>query len=217
MTHAAGSPGIGVDGRLIVVTDRAQAAVTGQGLIDVVAAAADGGAPVVLLREKDLPRGERARLAAALVSVLAGSGTALLVATDARLAEEVGAVGVHLAAADDAWEAVAEAGRWLLVGRSCHGIPELQAARSAGLDYATLSPVWATASKPGYGPGLGLGGLAAGVAAVPGLPVYALGGVEPGRAADCLSAGAAGVAVMGAIMRADDPAKVVRSLLEELS
>jgi thiamine-phosphate pyrophosphorylase len=103
-----------------------------------------------------------------------------------------------------------------VVGRSCHSAAELQAAQAAGVDYATFSPVWPTASKPGYGPALGLRGLAAGVASVPGLPVYALGGVEPGRAAPCRAAGAAGAVVMGVIMRAPDPEPVVRSLLAEL-
>ena len=50
---------------------------------------------------------------------------------------------------------------------------------------------------------------------MPDLPVYALGGIEPGRVAGCRDVGAAGVAVMGGIMRAEDPAKVVRLLLEE--
>jgi thiamine-phosphate pyrophosphorylase len=77
--------------------------------------------------------------------------------------------------------------------------------------------VFATDSKPGYGPALGLDGLAAGRRAVPGLPVVALGGVEPGRARACVEAGAAGVALMGAVMRAGDPAAVVRSVVEELA
>lgn len=79
----------------------------------------------------------------------------------------------------------------------------------------TLSPVWETASKPGYGPALGVEGLAAAVAAVPGLPVYALGGIGPGRVAACVEAGAVGVAVMGAVMGAVDPGAVVRQILVE--
>jgi thiamine-phosphate pyrophosphorylase len=224
---------------LIVVTDRRQAAeAAGRGLVDVVTAAVEGGADTVLLREKDLPRNDRARLAAALLGVLAPAGGALLVASDVALAQSVGAAGVHLAAAD-AWpdpagrsffeperpvgdhlgskKRQAGASERPVVGRSCHSVDELRAAQGEGVDYATLSPIWATDSKPGYGPALDTDGLAAACAAVPGLPVYALGGVTPGRAAACRAAGATGVAVMGAIMRADDPAKVVRMLLEEWS
>jgi thiamine-phosphate pyrophosphorylase len=102
------------------------------------------------------------------------------------------------------------------VGRSCHTVAELAAARRDGVDRVTYSPVFATESKPGYGPALGLDGLATGCRAVPDLPVLALGGVAPGRARACAAAGAAGVALMGTVMRADDPAAVVRSVVHEL-
>ena len=94
------------------------------------------------------------------------------------------------------------------MGRSCHDLAELQAAADEGCDYATLSPVFPTASKLRYGPALGVDALHR-----PPLPVYALGGVTDGNAADCRAAGAAGVAVMGAVMRAADPARTVSELL----
>jgi thiamine-phosphate pyrophosphorylase len=101
-------------------------------------------------------------------------------------------------------------------GRSCHSIEELETAGDEGFDYATLSPVFPTPSKPGYGPALGVEGLRRGAAAVPGLPVVALGGVTAGNAAACVDAGAAGVAVMGAVMAAPDPYAVVREILVAL-
>jgi thiamine-phosphate pyrophosphorylase len=110
-----------------------------------------------------------------------------------------------------------EARRPLLMGRSCHSVADLRAAHQEGLDYATLSPIWPTSSKPGYGPPLGPEGLTTAVAAVPDLPVYALGGVTLGRIAACLAAGATGVAVMGEVMRAPDPRSTVRALLTELT
>jgi thiamine-phosphate pyrophosphorylase len=102
------------------------------------------------------------------------------------------------------------------VGRSCHTIAELKVADAAGAAWATYSPVYATASKPGYGPALGPAGLAAGCRAVPGLAVLALGGVVPGRAAACRAAGAVGVAVMGTAMAAAAPDALVAALLAEL-
>jgi thiamine-phosphate diphosphorylase len=200
---------------LVVVTDRRLAAECGHGLVDVVAAAAEAGARWVLLREKDLPAAERRRLAEDLVAVLAPAGGRLIVAGDPGLAADVGAAGVHLAAADP-WPPPAAGGN-RIVGRSCHDVDELRSARREGATYATLSPVFATPSKPGYGPALGLDGLAAACAAVPELPVLALAGVGPGRARDCLAAGARGVAVMGKVMRSPDPAAAVRSLLAELA
>ena len=86
----------------------------------------------------------------------------------------------------------------------------------AGADYVTLSPVFLTDSKPGYGPALGLDALAAAAAAAPG-PIIALAGITPDNAASCLAASARGIAVMGEVMRADDPEATVRRLLAAFS
>jgi thiamine-phosphate pyrophosphorylase len=231
---------------VVVVTDRALASAGGRTLAAVVAAALAGGAGAVLLREKDLPAGARRRLARDLRELTAAHDAELWVASDPALADAVGADGVHLAAADPwpetppatppprhgscdgiGWPATRSVTRTrrpgpsrrlagVPVGRSCHTLADLEAARREGADRVTYSPVFATASKPGYGPALGLAGLAAGCRSVPGLPVLALGGIGPGRAGACVDAGAAGVAVMGAVMRADDPATVVRSVVHEL-
>ena len=76
----------------------------------------------------------------------------------------------------------------------------------------TLSPIFLTGSKPGYGPALGLDALAAAACTAPG-PIIALAGIGPDNAAQCLAAGARGIAVMGEIMRATDPERTVRRLL----
>jgi thiamine monophosphate synthase len=185
---------------VIVFTDRRQAR---RPLPDVVRSAVDGGTRLVVLRERDLPDGERAALAARLRTVLGAVGGRLLIAGRD-----------HLAAAEP-WPAVPPE----LVGRSCHDARELAAAAAEGASYATISPVFPSRSKPGYGPPLGLSGLAslcagAGRAvAGGGLAVYALGGVETGdQARACRQAGAAGVAVMGVVMRAVDPGAVVAEL-----
>jgi len=170
---------------LMVLTDRAQCSGP---LVDVAAAAVGAGARAVVLREKDLPDARRAVLADQLRAVLAPVEGVLIIA---------GARGdaVHLSASD-----AFPARRPALVGRSCHDAPEVRAASEEGCDYVTLSPVFATASKPGYGPALGTHGLAA-LTAVATSPVYALGGVHPPDVAECLAAGASGIAVMGPVMR----------------
>lgn len=170
---------------MLVLTDRTQCSGS---LVDVVAAAVDAGARAVVLREKDLAETRRAELAQQLRLVLAPVG-GLLIRAGAR------GDAVHLAARD-----AFPAPRPALVGRSCHDAAELTAAGEEGCDYVTLSPVFATASKPGYGPVLGAEGLAA-LTPVATTPVYALGGVQPPDVADCLAAGASGVAVMGPVMR----------------
>ncbi|HET9072333.1 MAG TPA: thiamine phosphate synthase [Acidimicrobiales bacterium] len=170
----------------------------GRPLLEVLGAAVDGGARAILLREKHLPRPERQALAAAVSALLQPHGGVLLVASDPAIPAD----GVHLAAAD-----AFPLGLPALCGRSCHSRAEVAAAAAQGCHYATLSPVFATASKPGYGPLLGPAALAGHP-----LPVWALGGVDAGNTGACLRAGAAGVAVMGGVMRAPDPAAAVAEL-----
>lgn len=209
---------------LVVLTDRAQAR---GDLLEVIGAAVEGGARAVLLREKDLPYAHRRALALQLLETLSSVGGLLLLASDVELARQVGAAGVHLAGGDpwpDRRSHPHGGDDGLLVGRSCHTVAELRDARRQGADYATISPVFSTMSKPGYGPPLGLEGLASACrslvedeeSARRSLPLIALGGVGSGAVAACLAAGAAGVAVMGEVMRADDPASTVRALLGEL-
>ena len=187
--------------RLVVVTDRTQAAGP---LPGVVAEAVTAGARAVVLRDRDLPADERAALAAELRSVLDPVGGLLVTAGAATSPAHPGAV--HLAAAEPFPDP-----RPALVGRSCHSAAELVRARDEGCDWAFLSPVNPTASKPGYGPALGVEGFARLQPLGP--PAYALGGVGPDDVPRLLVAGAAGVAVMGPVMR--DPS-VVREYLAAL-
>lgn len=182
---------------LLVLTDRTQC----EGpLLTCLSTAVDSGARTVVVREKDLSTGERERLAREVRALLAPLGGTVIVA---------GTEGdrVHLAAHDPFPDP-----RPKLVGRSCHSADELEYARREGCDYATISPLHPTDSKPGYGPALGLEALAALTPVGP--PTYALGGIRPDDAAPCLAAGAAGIAVMGAVMR--EP-KLVAAYLENLA
>jgi len=76
-------------------------------------------------------------------------------------------------------------------------------------------PVFETSSKPGYGPALGPEGLALVAKTCP-VPVIAIGGINPENTPDCVLAGAAGIAVMGGVMRAKDPADVIAQLIGAL-
>jgi len=195
---------------LLVLTDRLAAAACGRTLPETVAAAVGAGARAVVFREKDLTRADRWSLGAEVAAVMPPDGW-LIVASDARLATELGAVGIHLAAGD-LWPERAPT----VVGRSCHDRAELRAAAAEGVDYVTVSPVYPTRSKPGYGPALGMDELRDLIASPDAPPVYALGGVDAARAPECLTAGAAGVAVMGAVMAAEDSAAAVAALLAAL-
>ncbi len=181
--------------RLLIVTDRHQAAKPLPELCGDLLAA---GARWIWLRDRDMPRAERRALAFDLADRAARHGGTLTVGADVELAAEVG-TGVQLGAGADVAAARRRLGPGRPIGVSAHGLADLDAAREAGADYATLSPVFASASKPGYGPALGLDGLRAAAAA--GLPVLALGGVTAAAARGCREAGAAGVAIMGEAMR----------------
>lgn len=185
---------------LLVLTDRLGCG--RRDVVDVVRAAADGGATAVVVREKDLPRAQRARLVLRLREVVA----TVVVASD----RSIPADGVHLAGADP--HPGLDQRHDGLVGRSCHSPADLDRAASEACDYATLSPVFGSSSKPGYGPVLGTAGLGDAP-----LPVYALGGVDAGNAGACIAAGAAGVAVMGAVMAAADPAAAVAAILRAIA
>ena len=100
-----------------------------------------------------------------------------------------------------------------LVGYSAHDAEDAARAKAVGADYITFSPIFPTASKPDARPA-GLASLRQVVTAVDPLPVLALGGIDASNAAACLEAGAAGVAVIGAVLRQRDIARAVRNLLE---
>lgn len=197
---------------LLVISDRSQAR---SPLIEVAAAAFAGGCRWFSLREKDLPAAERRALLAELVALARDCGAAVTVHDDIEATVATGAAGVHLPGGSDPAAARASLpGK--LIGASAHSAAEATALTAAGADYVTMSPVFLTASKPGYGPAIGLDGLAAAVAAAR-RPVIALAGITPANAGSCLKAGAAGIAVMGEVMRAADPEAIVRALVAVLT
>jgi len=180
--------------RLLLLTDRAQLR-PGRALTRTVRECADAGLAAVVVREHDL----ELRLRRALVAHLAEVDGLTVISS--RLPDP-SAMGVQLAAHQAAvpgWH-----------GRSCHDVDDVRRAAAEGARYATLSPYAATASKPGHGPPLD----ADAFARDDGIPVLALGGIDPDNAHAAREAGAHGVAVMGAVMRARDPAGVVARLLE---
>lgn len=181
--------------RLLVLTDRSQLS-PGRCLRVQMALCRDAGLTHVVLRELDLLDPQRERLAADLADL------GLMVIAARR--DLVAAAGVHLAAHQPAAPGT--------FGRSCHDRAEVARAAAEGARWATLSPYTTSASKPGHGPPLPPGAFTD----LP-VPTFALGGVSPANACAAREAGAHGVAVMGAVMRAPDPGAVVAALLEAVA
>ncbi len=164
---------------------------------------ASGGVQWIQLREKDLAPAQLLDLARQLRSTIRDSGTRLLLNGPAELAAQAGFDGVHLPGAWTA-EAVQSARRAYAASRAgkpvlsvaCHAPEDGARARSAGADLALFAPVFEK-PLPGAQPALagqGLRALAACCQAASPIPVFALGGVHAENAADCLRAGAAGIA-----------------------
>lgn len=197
---------------LLVISDRLQAM---HPLVEIAEAAFRAGCRWFSLREKDLTSGERRDLLRGLVVLGHRFGATVTVHDDIEGAIATGDGGVHLPGGGDP----AAARRRLpagLIGVSAHSPAEAAAQLAAGADYVTLSPIFPTASKPGYGPAAGLDALAEASRLSQG-PVVALGGISEDNLRACLDAGARGIAVMGEIMRAADPEAAVRRLLAAMA
>src|SRR5262245_46447926 len=196
--------------RVYLVTDREQT--NGRPLLEVIGAALRGGVGAVQLRERGLETRALLELATALRQATRAAGAALLINDRVDVALACEADGLHLPGHSFA---VAEARTLLgprrLIGISTHHPDEVAAAAAAGADFAGFGPGFATPSKAGYGPPLGLDALARARAAAA-LPLFAIGGVDASNAAAVRAAGADGVAVIRAVLAADDPAGAASAL-----
>ncbi len=200
-----------VDFRVYLVTDRGQA--PGGDLLRAVERALDGGIRAVQLREKDLPARELYRLAERVRELTARCGARLLVNDRADVAMAVGADGVHLGTQS---MPAAEARRYLgsraIIGCSTHNARELREAEAGGADFAVFGPVYPTPSKAPYGAPVGLSALGDACRAS-GIPVFALGGVGPHNVAEVMGAGSFGIALISAVIAAEDPRTAAKELL----
>ena len=168
------------------------------------ACAAVGPALVVHLRDKARAKDALRPLALELRRITRAHGAMLVVGDRRTLAEDVGADGFH-----GPCEGPPPAGmRWSL---PAHDDEEARAAAARGAHAILVSPIFAT---PGKGTPRGVDAIASARAAAPGLAVYALGGVKAENAAECVRAGADGVAAIRAIFGAEDAGAAARALLE---
>jgi thiamine-phosphate pyrophosphorylase len=162
-----------------------------------------GGATVVQLRRKGSSTDELVEAGGPFRELPA----TFVVNDDVEAAIRLSADGVHLGREDHGADRALEAG--LVLGLSAASAEEAKAAERAGAKYIGAGPVWETPSKPDADPPIGLDGLAEICAAV-GVPVVAIGGVDATNAADCIRAGAAGVAVI----RAASDAAALRAAID---
>ena len=198
---------------LLLMTDRNNTALP---LSNVLAQALQAGCRWIMIREKDLATAELCPVVEATVIVAKDFGATVSVNNDFTAASICKVKAVHLPQGQPVATIRRVMGPETLIGVSAHSVAEAQLAAAEGANYVTASPVFATDSKPGYGPALEPEGLAQIVASVR-IPVLALGGVTAENAASCIAAGAAGVAVMGSVMRAQNPGAIVGDLIAALA
>ncbi len=174
-------------------------------------AALNGGADIVQLREKSLPRRE-VELAALTFRRLCDTYSALFVVNDdPGLAHACNADGVHVGQDDmPVAEARAALGPDAIVGLSTHSEEQIAAAAEEAVDYISVGPIWETPTKEGR-PAVGLDLIRHAAANAP-HPFFAIGGIDASNAAEVIEAGARRICVVRAIRDAEDPAAVAEEL-----
>jgi thiamine-phosphate pyrophosphorylase len=199
--------------RLIVILDTGVA--REEDLARLAGLAARGGATMLQVRAKASGAGD---LAAVVREVLAAAdGLPVVVNDRLDVALAAGAAGCHLGQDDfpiEAARAMAPPGFWL--GGSAGNAEEARRAARAGAHYLGIGPIEPTGSKADAGEAIGVAGFRAAHAAAPDLPAVAIGGVTAALVPALVDAGAAGVAVIRAVLDASDPLHATRELKQAL-
>jgi len=168
-----------------------------------------GGVEAVLVREKDLADEALERLVRAVLEAV-GDRAQVILNNRPHLAQALG-TGLHLPE-----DAPRPEGDWPIWGRSVHTAERTVLAAAERPHYLIAGPVFATDSKPGHPP-LDLTGFRRIVGCAGDVPVLAIGGITPPRVPEVVAAGAWGVAVRAAVLRAGDPEDAARRLWRALT
>mgnify|MGYP001813943883 FL=1 len=192
-----------IDYSLYLVTDRGLA--RGRSTLEIVSAAVHGGATVVQLREKDCSTRDFIEQALTIKAFLKDRGVPLMINDRLDVAQAVKADGVHLGQTDMPLKVAKKIlGDSMIIGISAESLQDAIEAEKGGADYLGVSPIYATPTKTDTALPLGLEGLREIRKAVR-LPLVGIGGLNRDNAAEVIRNGADGVAVVSAIVAADDP------------
>lgn len=167
----------------------------------------------IVLREKDLPVKEYSALARKVRDICRSAGASLIVHGHPEVARELGIPALHMPLDALGKMSSEERKGFEVLGASCHSVEDVLRAKALGCDYVTAGHVYATDCKPGLPP-RGADFLAEVCGPAAPMPVFALGGLTPGRAPEVRRAGAAGFAMMSSAMDAENPAELFRKYSE---
>ena len=199
--------------RLCVITDRALS--RGRGVQEVVSAAIRGGAQMIQFRDKELPDGEFYRVAADLRELTRKADVLLTIDDRVDVAMAVGADGVHLGGKDLPLAAArALTGPEMILGASARTEQGVRLAQRNGADYLGLGAMFPTGTK-GDAVHVGPERLRQLRPSIR-IPVLAIGGITAENVEAVIRAGADGVAVIGAVVGADDVASAAGRIAREI-
>lgn len=177
----------------------------GRDIAEVAAAAAEGGATIVQLRDKAGATRRLVDAARALKDCLGPRGVPLLVNDRVDVALAAGADGVHVGQQDmEPADARRLLGAEAIVGLTVRSLAEARSVPRDAVDYVSVGGVFKTASKQNPDPPIGTEGLAR-IAAALDVPLVAIAGITRDTAAEVIRAGVAGIAVVSAVCAAPDP------------
>ena len=203
-----------VDYSLYLVTDRV---LTGErNILDVVGLAVLGGVTLVQLREKEATSKVFFSLARSLQTLLHPLKIPFIINDRLDIALAAGCDGVHIGPHDIPAAMVRHViGPERILGVSVHSPAEAKQAEKDGADYVSVSPVFHTATKPKIATPVGVPGVKA-ISEAVSIPVVGIGGIDASNVGPLIASGAAGGAVVSAIMGAQDPKKAAADLMKEI-
>lgn len=203
-----------VDYSLYLVTDRSLS--QGRSTARIVRAAVDGGAGMVQLREKEATTRDFVAEALSIRDFLRSRGIPLIINDRLDVALAVGADGVHLGQNDMPLQMARRiANDRMLIGISAESLEDAVAAQKGGADYIGVSPVFATPTKTDTAPPLGFAGLER-IRQHIKIPLVGIGGISAVNAGQVIQSGADGVAVVSAVVAAEDPRAAARMLKQTI-
>ncbi len=196
--------------RLHVLTDREWS--RGRDTRTVATAALDGGATVIQLRDKTASTRTLIEEGRMLRDLTRERGALFIVNDRVDVALAVEADGAHVGQEDMPAELARKLlGPHRILGVSAATVEEAEEAVKGGADYLGVGPIYPSLGKPDAGPATGVQ-LLVDLAQRYALPLVAIGGITPENAAEVIRAGASGVAVITAVVSANDIAAAARLL-----
>jgi thiamine-phosphate pyrophosphorylase len=199
---------------LYLVTDRAQTG--GRDLLWVLEQALQGGVRAIQLREKDLSGRELLELAEKTRGLCDRYQALLFINDRVDVSLAVGADGVQLAKTSlPIGAARSLLGAHKFIGASVHSLEEARQAERSGADFILFGPVYFTPSKAAFGAPQGLDALKKLVENIA-VPVYAIGGIKPENIMNARQIGVRGVALISAVVSADQPKAAAESMIKLL-